>query len=92
MIERSRGLCFPGKTSFIFAGNRNMLWKELQCYCTLKLGILGFVYDTHTAAAEEVLPNPLDGFHGPTIAEPERVLTIAGGDRVVPTPTPTPVP
>lgn len=45
-----------------------------------------------TAPAEEVLPNPLDGFHGPTVAEPARVLTITGGDRVVPTPTPTPAP
>lgn len=42
--------------------------------------------------AEEVLPNPLEGFHGPTFAEPGRILTIAGGDRVVPTPTPTPTP
>jgi len=43
-----------------------------------------------TAPAEEVIPNPLEGFHGPTVAEPTRVLTIAGGDRVVPTPTPAP--
>jgi hypothetical protein len=32
--------------------------------------------------AEEVLPNPLDGFHGPTTANPERVWTITGGDRI----------
>jgi len=30
--------------------------------------------------AEAVLPNPLDGFHGPTSTAPERVLTIEGGD------------
>ncbi len=30
--------------------------------------------------AEAVIPNPLEGFHGPTTAAPERVLTIEGGD------------
>jgi hypothetical protein len=45
-----------------------------------------------SAPAEEVVPNPLEGFHGPTVAEPDRILTIAGGDRLVPTPTPTPAP
>lgn len=43
-----------------------------------------------TVPAEDVIPNPLDGFHGPTVAEPGRVLTIAGGDRVAPIPTPAP--
>ena len=32
--------------------------------------------------AEAVIPNPLDGFHGPTTAAPDRVLTIEGGDWV----------
>jgi len=32
--------------------------------------------------AEEVLPNPLEGFHGPTLANPERLLTIKGGTRL----------
>ena len=32
--------------------------------------------------AEEVIPNPLDGFHGPTTAQPDRLLTISGGDRL----------
>ena len=30
----------------------------------------------------EVLPNPFEGFHGPTDANPERVLTIEGGTRL----------
>ena len=34
------------------------------------------------SAAVEVLPNPLAGFHGPTDANPERVLTIQGGNRL----------
>ena len=33
-------------------------------------------------AAEEVNPNPLAGFHGPTDAQPERVLTVSGGDKL----------
>jgi len=33
-------------------------------------------------AAEEVTPNPLAGFHGPTTLNPERILTIDGGDRL----------
>lgn len=32
--------------------------------------------------AEEVTPNPLEGFHGPTTAQPNRLLTISGGDRL----------
>ena len=32
--------------------------------------------------AAEVIPNPLEGFHGPTLANPERVWTIVGGDRL----------
>ncbi len=32
--------------------------------------------------ATEVLPNPLEGFHGPTTANPARVLTIEGGTRL----------
>ena len=32
--------------------------------------------------AEEVIPNPLEGFHGPTLANPERTWTIEGGDRI----------
>lgn len=59
-------------------------WEDGQCQS--KRGTVT------TAPAEEVLPNPLEGFHGPTAAEPGRILTIAGGDRVVPTPTPTPTP
>jgi len=34
------------------------------------------------APGEEILPNPLDGFHGPTVANPERLLTIKGGTRL----------
>ncbi len=32
--------------------------------------------------AEEVVPNPLDGFHGPSSANPERRLTLQGGTRL----------
>ena len=32
--------------------------------------------------AEEILPNPLDGFNGPTVANPERLLTVKGGTRL----------
>ena len=32
--------------------------------------------------AEPVVPNPLAGFHGPTATNPERTLTISGGDRI----------
>jgi len=32
--------------------------------------------------AAEVTPNPLEGFHGPTLAHPERTWTIEGGDRL----------
>lgn len=32
--------------------------------------------------AEEVTPNPLEGFHGPTTEHPDRLLTISGGDRL----------
>ncbi len=32
--------------------------------------------------AEEILPNPLEGFHGPTVANPERLLTVKGGTRL----------
>ena len=32
--------------------------------------------------AEEVIPNPLEGYHGPTTANPERLLTVAGGTRL----------
>jgi len=31
---------------------------------------------------QEVLPNPLAGFHGPTVANPERLLTVKGGTRL----------
>ena len=31
---------------------------------------------------EEMTPNPLAGFHGPTAANPERIWTIEGGDRI----------
>ncbi len=32
--------------------------------------------------AEELLPNPLEGFHGPTVASPERLITVKGGTRL----------
>ncbi len=38
--------------------------------------------DPDVLSAEEVVPNPLAGFHGPTTANPERVLTIEGGTRL----------
>jgi hypothetical protein len=31
---------------------------------------------------EEVLPNPMAGFHGPTAAEPDRIWTLEGGDKL----------
>ena len=34
------------------------------------------------APAEEILPTPLGGFHGPTTLNPERILTIDGGTRL----------
>ena len=33
-------------------------------------------------AAEEVTSNPLAGFHGPTDAQPERIWTVSGGDKL----------
>jgi len=46
----------------------------------------GTCYDTASVydvcAAEEVIPNPLAGFHGPTLAEPERTFTVTGGDKL----------
>lgn len=38
--------------------------------------------NTSSLAAEEVTPNPLSAFHGPTTAQPDRLLTISGGDRI----------
>ncbi len=35
-------------------------------------------------AAEEVLPNPLEGFVGPTVAVPEQRWSISGGTRIIP--------
>jgi len=35
-----------------------------------------------TYFAEKVVPNPLEGFHGPTVANPERILTVKGGTRL----------
>ena len=32
--------------------------------------------------AEEILPNPLEGFHGPTVANPERLCRVKGGTRL----------
>jgi hypothetical protein len=32
--------------------------------------------------AEEILPNPMAGFHGPSEANPERVLTLDGGTKL----------
>lgn len=37
---------------------------------------------TTLSIAEEINPNPLEGYHGPTAANPERVLTIKGGTRL----------
>lgn len=42
----------------------------------------GQAWDDPLLPAEEVIPNPLEGFHGPTAANPERVLTLSGGDRL----------
>jgi len=45
--------------------------------------------------ADEVIPSPMAGFHGPTIAEPDRTWTIQGGTTIIPlspTPAPTPTP
>jgi len=32
--------------------------------------------------AEEILPNPLAGFHGPTVADPEPRMAVKGGTRL----------
>jgi len=50
-------------------------WEGGACknYGPITVGVL---------AAEEVSPNPFEGFHGPTLANPERVLTIEGGTRL----------
>jgi hypothetical protein len=45
-------------------------------------GCLDLTDSVTAVPAEPVVPNPLDGFHGPTTAAPERVLTIEGGDWV----------
>jgi hypothetical protein len=45
----------------------------------------GMPYD-FLGLAEEVIPNPLEGFHGPTLAEPDRVWTLEGGDVISPPP------
>jgi hypothetical protein len=42
--------------------------------------------------AEEVIPNPLEGFHGPTVAEPDRTWSVQGGTTIVPPAPPTPTP
>ncbi len=42
----------------------------------------GITGQTLLSPAEEVVPNPLAGFHGPTTANPERVWTIEGGTRL----------
>jgi len=34
------------------------------------------------APGEEILPNPLAGFHGPTLANPERKMSFKGGTRL----------
>jgi len=36
----------------------------------------------YSQPAEEVVPNPLAGFHGPTRFQPERYWTISGGDKL----------
>jgi hypothetical protein len=35
-------------------------------------------------SAEEVLPNPLEGFVGPTVAVPDETWSVAGGTRIIP--------
>jgi len=34
--------------------------------------------------AEEVTPNPLGGFHGPTLSEPDKKWSVAGGTKITP--------
>lgn len=34
--------------------------------------------------AEEVIPNPLEGFHGPTVAQPDRTWSLVGGTTIIP--------
>jgi len=34
--------------------------------------------------AEEVLPNPLEGYVGPTVAVPDQTWSISGGTRIIP--------
>lgn len=41
----------------------------------------GVTYD-RLRLINNILPNPMEGFHGPTTANPERVLTIEGGTRL----------
>ena len=51
------------------------------------ISLLGYCLENEAqqltlAPAEEIIPNPLAGFHGPTVAYPERMLTIEGGTRL----------
>jgi len=41
-------------------------------------------YNISVLAAEEVLPNPLEGYVGPTVAVPDQMWSIAGGTRIIP--------
>lgn len=34
--------------------------------------------------AEEIIPNPLEGYHGPSISQPDRLWTVAGGTTIIP--------
>jgi hypothetical protein len=70
----------------VYSENIYSLWEGGEC-----LAASGDLLD-NLMLAEEVIPNPLGGFHGPTVAEPGRVWTIEGGDVVHQSPTPAPTP
>jgi hypothetical protein len=70
----------------VYSQNIYSLWEGGEC-----VAASGDLRD-NLMLAEEVIPNPLGGFHGPTLAEPDRVWTIDGGDRIVQSSTPAPTP
>jgi hypothetical protein len=52
MVEGGRGLGFPAEALQSLRVLRNVLWQELQGDVAVELGILSFVDDTHTSAAD----------------------------------------
>lgn len=61
----------------VFPESRMAFGTSTLGYCTDEPGI-----PRNLLPGEEILPNPLEGFHGPTVANPDRLLTVKGGTRL----------